>query len=116
MFPRFAYTKTVKHLEIMTKYSFLLGELQIISDNGQTSKVLVVKTGEEKTLVNKFAYLQDVPFEVVKVFKKKVSNVMSEEQLMLIERSKTDNLLAKTLIKSNTNYRNGKSGMSSLTK
>jgi hypothetical protein len=45
-----------------TMYSKILGEVKIISQDANVTKVIVVKSGEEKRLANKFANLQETPF------------------------------------------------------
>ena len=50
----------------MTKFSKLLGEVKVLSQDEKYTIVLVVKTGETKKLVNAYAKLQDEPFEKVK--------------------------------------------------
>lgn len=103
-----------KQTEIMTKYSKLLGQVEIISDNGTVSKVLVIKTGETKFLHNQFSNLQDTPFaKEIKKVTKPIRKITREEEITLAE---NPNFLIDLFIESRNNYRNGKSGMKSLTK
>ena len=98
----------------MTKYSKLLGELEIISDNGIISTVKVIKTGEIKKLMNANANLQDTPFAKEVKAKSKPMRELTEEENILNFRNSS--LLKNILIQSNSNYRSGKAGASSLQK
>ena len=59
-----------------TKYSKILGELKVISQDANFTKVIVVSTNEEKTLSNKYANLQDTPF--VKEVKPKAKSMKQQ--------------------------------------
>lgn len=54
-----------------TKFSKVLGEVEILNQDTTTTTVKVLKTGEVKKLLNQYANLSDEPF--VKVAKKKAA-------------------------------------------
>jgi len=98
----------------MIQYSKILGQVEVINDNGTILTVVVAKTGETKKLMKSMANLSDVPFaKEVKAKSKPMRELTAEEEAHL---AKTSNALINTLIKSNKNFRTGKSGASSINK
>ena len=63
-----------------TKFSKVLGEVEILNQDTTTTTVKVLKTGEVKKLLNQYANLSDEPF--AKVAKKKSAPVreLTEEE------------------------------------
>jgi DNA repair protein RadC len=99
----------------MKKYSKTFGEVEVIDNNGTISTIKIVKTGETKKVMNSSANLQDEPFEKeVKAIKKAARELTEEEKEHLAFINRNGSALLNTMKKSNMNYRNGKSGASSL--
>ena len=62
-----------------TKFSKLLGEVEILSEDATFTVVKVLKTGDVKKLLNQYANLSNEPF--VKVAKKKeVQRELTQEE------------------------------------
>jgi hypothetical protein len=98
------------------KFSKTFGQVEILDQDAIMTTVKIIKTGEVKKLMNKFANLSDVAFEKVAV-KKAVVRELTQEELNHLDYLKaTGQTLENTFRKSTQNYRNGKSGLTSLTK
>lgn len=98
-----------------TKFSKVLGEVNIVTEDTTTVTVLVLKTGETKKLLKQYANLTDVKVKVIA--KKEVVRDLTEEEinhLSFINRN--GNTIAKAIEKSSQNLKAGKAGLSSLTK
>jgi hypothetical protein len=65
----------------MKKFSKAFGEVEVINTTNTTTTVIIIATGEQKVLVNKFANLSDTPFEAeVKVKKVSVIRELTNEE------------------------------------
>jgi len=100
---------TIKDMANQIKFSKVLGQVEILSQDENTTTVLVVKTGETKKLSNAYANLQDEPF--VKAKKVKAPKVEWTEQ-MEEDYSAVYNDLRKLDRISAMNVKNGKYGAS----
>lgn len=99
------------------KFSKTFGQVEILNQDATITTVKVIATGDVKKLMNKFANLSDVAFEkeVSKRIVKKVE--LTQEDLNHLDYLKaTGQTLENAFKKSTSNYRAGKSGLTSLTK
>ena len=98
------------------KFHKQFGQVEVINNNGTMTTIVILATGEQKTLMNKFVVLSDVAFEAPKKAKAISRNLTSEEQAHIDYLNATNQGLASIMAKSKANYANGVSGLSSLTK
>jgi len=63
-----------------TKFSKVLGEVEVLNQDATTTTVKVLKTGEVKKLLNQYANLTDAPILAAKKVKKVQSELTEEEK------------------------------------
>jgi len=92
-----------------TKFHKQFGEVKVLSSDANTTTIVIVATGEEKKMLNKFTNLTDAPIEVFKSVKAKSvkREITKEEENHL---SSIESKLAWLDRKSTENYRSGKYG------
>ena len=96
------------------KFSKALGQVEVISTDADTTTVVVLKTGEVKKLLNKFANLSDIDFVKSPIKKTVKRDITNEEKEHLDYLKATGNDLGELMKKSTINNKNGKSGLSAI--
>ncbi len=88
-----------------TKYHKTFGQVEVISSNDKFTTIVIVSTGEQKTLANQYVTLTDAPATKVKKVKEVQRELTAEEKAHIEYLNATGQGFSSIVRDSNKSYR-----------